>query len=118
MELNLSAKQQQRVDDLILMFLKYHSYGKASDYEIKEWKIQPLHDEDEEAQKRYKMFSISISVGRVGDEGTYGELIGRDRKHFIMGKNGRLSWYRQKRRGKGTKHCTSSFWNEICATSR
>lgn len=65
----------------VLHMAEVFSYAKGK-YEIKRYEVNECE----------YFVSVVLEVGRINDEGTWGELIGRDRVHLFIGKRGGISY--------------------------
>lgn len=79
----MTNSQKEKIEILKSNFFKFHCFGDENNYEIKRCDI------DDEFSKSF--VSMVIVVGMKNDEGTYAEIIARDRAHYFIGKRGAVS---------------------------
>jgi hypothetical protein len=74
----MNTVQAQTIEAIKTLMLASESLSGRVEVEIKKLEI----DENE------YFVSLYVSVGRIGDEGTMLQLLGRDGRHFFIGKRG------------------------------
>lgn len=82
-EFTITPKQQAALDWLRRELLHHHGLGRigrAHEYEYKRWDVRPVGHK----------LSLVAEIGRIGDEGTYAQLLARDRRHILIGVRGGL----------------------------
>lgn len=76
-----TKSQQRTLNDII----DYLTKGYVSSYEVKELEVTTSED--------WRDVYVSITIGRVGDEGTLAEYICRDHYQFFIGPRGGMFYY-------------------------
>ena len=79
----MKQAQQQMINDLRAYLLNKASLGGRVEVEVKSEKIDD--------QENSGVVFFSIEVGQKGDEGSMLEVLGRDRRLFMIGKRGGVS---------------------------
>lgn len=76
----LTAAQDKAVELLRKKLLTYYGDEYAAKYEYKTFEVRNTSG----------FVTVYAIVGRIGDEGTYGAIIGRDTRHVMIGTSGGL----------------------------
>lgn len=86
--MTLTKQQGEALNYLADEILEHDGLGPRhmDDYEYKSFEIRI----DEVEWRKAPMVFLRTEVGRKGDEGTMGELLGRTRRHIMVGPRGRM----------------------------
>lgn len=76
------TKSQERAIESVKRLVEKHMNDCFNNGEIKEWKIN---------ENEY-FVSLWIEIGDKDDEGTWGQIIGRDSAHLYIGKKGGITY--------------------------
>lgn len=98
----MTTAQERSIERIKKLAENLHGHCSAS-YEIKEFKVE---------ENEY-FVSVIVEIGMIGDEGTMGEYIGRDRAHLFIGKRGGISYPYTSRTGKWYRLQFHHLWEVI-----
>ena len=79
----MTQAQKRRIES-IRKDLEYEFFNGHKNPEIKKFEVQELE---------FGSVSLIAEVGGVGDEGTYAEILCRERIHVFIGKNGAITYF-------------------------
>lgn len=94
----LNTRQEATLEELKVAVVKGDCNGRPDEYEVKKWDVNVTHG---------VAYVVSV-VGRIGDEGTYGALFSRTRRHIRVGRKGGLELLNPGRYDKKAKEIVRS----------
>ena len=80
----IMTRSQERRIEMIRKDIQTEFFRMHRNPEIKEFKVEELE---------WGSVSLIAEVGGIGDEGTYAQLMCRERIHIFIGKNGAISYF-------------------------
>lgn len=78
------TKSQEKAIEKIRKLGEELFWGRADEYEFKEFDIKELN---------YGTISLVVETGMKNDEGTLAAIFARDRAHLFIGKRGGITYY-------------------------
>jgi len=98
----VTQRQAQAIDYAQEHMIAKHERYSDRKYEVKSIEVSPCGD--------HPICFAVIEVGMVGDEGTYGEIFNRDRRHFEIGPRGAMTLLNSKSGAKVT--VPAVYWTQ------